>query len=39
MLAAIASASGLGAALWKLRAKGAVDEVPQVGDYKGWRLA
>jgi hypothetical protein len=29
----------VGAALWKLRAKGIVAEVPQEGDYKGWRLA
>lgn len=29
----------VGAALWKLRAKGLVAEVPQEGDYKGWRLA
>lgn len=29
----------VGAALWKLRAKGMVEEVPQAGDYKGWRLA
>ena len=28
----------VGAALWKLRAKGLVAEVPQAGDYKGWRL-
>lgn len=28
----------VGAALWKLRAKGIVAEVPQEGDYKGWRL-
>ena len=27
-----------GAALWKLKAKGIVEEVAQVGDYKGWRL-
>jgi hypothetical protein len=29
----------VGACLWKLRAKGMVAEVPQAGDYKGWRLA
>jgi hypothetical protein len=29
----------VGAALWKLRAKGIVAEVPQEGDYKGWRIA
>lgn len=29
----------VGAALWKLRTKGMVQEVPQAGDYKGWRLA
>lgn len=29
----------VGAALWKLRAKGIVAEVPQEGDYKGWRLS
>jgi len=29
----------VGAALWKLRSKGIVAEVPQEGDYKGWRLA
>jgi hypothetical protein len=28
----------VGAALWKLRAKGMVEEVPRAGDYKGWRL-
>jgi hypothetical protein len=28
----------VGAALWKLRARGIVAEVPQEGDYKGWRL-
>lgn len=28
----------VGAALWKLRAKGTVQEVAQVGEYKGWRL-
>lgn len=28
----------VGAALWKLKAKGWVEEVPQAGDYKGWRL-
>lgn len=28
----------VGAALWKLKAKGMVTEVPQEGDYKGWRL-
>jgi hypothetical protein len=27
------------AALWKLRVKGMVQEVPQAGDYKGWRLS
>lgn len=27
------------AAMWKLRVKGMVCEVPQVGEYKGWRLA
>jgi len=27
-----------GAALWKLKVKGWVEEVPQLGDYKGWRL-
>ena len=27
-----------GAALWKLRAKGMVEEVPQAGDYKGWQI-
>jgi hypothetical protein len=26
------------AALWKLLQKGMVEEVPQVGDYKGWKL-
>lgn len=26
----------VGAALWKLKAKGWVSEVAQVGDYKGW---
>lgn len=29
----------VGACLWKLRAKGWVQEVPLAGDYKGWRLA
>lgn len=29
----------VGAALWKLRVKGIVAEVPQTGEYKGWRLA
>lgn len=29
----------VGAAMWKLKAKGYVAEVPQEGDYKGWRLA
>lgn len=29
----------VGAALWKLRAKGMVQEVAQVGEYKGWTLA
>ena len=29
----------VGACLWKLRVKGVVAEVPQTGDYKGWRLA
>jgi hypothetical protein len=28
----------VGAALWKLKVKGWAAEVPQVGDYKGWRL-
>ena len=28
----------VGAALWKLRAKGFVEEVPQAGEYKAWRL-
>lgn len=28
----------VGACLWKLRAKGIVEEVPQAGEYKGWRL-
>lgn len=27
-----------GACLWKLKAKGMVAELAQVGDYKGWRL-
>ena len=27
------------AALWKLAQKGMVAEVPQAGEYKGWRLA
>lgn len=27
-----------GAALWKLRAKGWVQEAPKDGEYKGWRL-
>lgn len=26
------------AALWKLKVKGIAEEVPQTGDYKGWRL-
>jgi hypothetical protein len=29
----------VGAALWKLRVKGIVAEVPQEGDYSGWRIA
>ncbi len=29
----------VGACLWKLRDKGMVEDVPQAGDYKGWRLA
>lgn len=29
----------VGVALWKLRAKGVVEEVPQAGDDKGWRMA
>lgn len=29
----------VGAALWKMKAKGWAEEVAQVGDYKGWRLA
>jgi hypothetical protein len=29
----------VGAALWKLKAKGIAEEVAQVGDYKGWRLS
>lgn len=29
----------VGAALWKLRAKGWVEEVPMAGEYKGWRLS
>jgi hypothetical protein len=29
----------VGAALWKLREKGIVAEVPQSGEYKGWKLA
>lgn len=29
----------VGAALWKLRVKGWVQEVPQEGEYKGWQLA
>ena len=29
----------VGACLWKLRLKGMVTEVPQAGEYKGWRLA
>jgi hypothetical protein len=29
----------VGAALWKLRAKGWAREVPQPGDYKGWTLS
>lgn len=28
----------VGACLWKLRGRGLVEEVPQAGDYKGWRL-
>jgi len=28
-----------GAALWKLKAKGVAVEVPQEGEYKGWKLA
>jgi hypothetical protein len=28
-----------GAALWKLKVKGIVVEVPQPGEYKGWRVA
>ena len=28
----------IGACLWKLKAKGCVEEVPQAGDYKGWIL-
>jgi hypothetical protein len=27
----------VGAALWKLRQKGMVEEIAQVGEYKGWR--
>ena len=29
----------VGACLWKLRAKGIVEEVAQIGDYKGWKFA
>lgn len=29
----------VGAALWKMKAKGWVEGVAQAGDYKGWRLA
>ncbi|HEX7946280.1 MAG TPA: hypothetical protein VF495_16550 [Phenylobacterium sp.] len=29
----------VGAALWKLKVKAVVVEVPQPGEYKGWRLA
>ena len=29
----------VGAALFKIKAKGWVEEVPQAGEYKGWRLA
>jgi len=29
----------VGAALWKLKAKGWAVEVPQPGDYKGWRAS
>jgi len=29
----------VGAALWKLKARGIVAEVPQAADYKGWRLS
>jgi hypothetical protein len=28
----------VGAALWKLKAKGWAEEVAQIGEYKGWRL-
>jgi hypothetical protein len=28
----------VGAALWKLKARGIVAEVPQAGDYKGWLI-
>src|SRR5690606_5714680 len=28
----------VGAALWKMRVRGWVEEIAQVGDYKGWRL-
>lgn len=28
----------VGAALWKLRAKGIIEEAPQIGDYKGWSV-
>lgn len=28
----------VGACLWKLKAKGVVEEIPQAGEYKGWRL-
>ena len=26
------------ACLWKLKDKGVIEEVPQVGEYKGWKL-
>ena len=29
----------VGACLWKMRAKGYAEEVPQAGEYKRWRLA
>jgi len=29
----------VGACLWKLKLKGLVDEIAQVGDYKGWTLS
>jgi hypothetical protein len=29
----------VGAALWKLKMRGIAEEVAQVGEYKGWRLA